>query len=63
MVAKNIRIKETNETVKEKLLNSIKENNAVEDPGLNIDDVTDPGEAIIIINSYEEIVKIENEKR
>ena len=63
MVAKNIRIKETNETVKEKLLNSIKENNAVEDPGLNIDDVTDTGEAIIIIiiiNSYEEIIKIEN---
>ena len=58
---KNIRKKKTNEAEKEELLNSIRENDAMEEPGLNIDNVTDPGERIIIY-SYEEIIKTQNKK-
>ena len=62
MVAKTIRKNTTNETVKEQLLNSLREYDALEKPGLNIDNVTDPGEASTIINSYDEIIKTQNEK-
>ena len=41
--------KKTHETVKEESLNSLRENDVVEEPGLNIDNVTDLGEAIAII--------------
>ena len=52
--------KKTNETVKEELLNLIRENEEVEEPGSNIHSVTNPGEVIItiiIINRYEKIAK------
>ena len=47
----------TNETVKEELLNLIRENEAVAEPGPNIDSMTNPGEVIITIinNRYEKI--------
>ena len=50
MVLKTID-KKTNQTVKEELLNSIRKNDAVEEPRLNIDNVTDMGEANIVVNS------------
>ena len=50
MVLKTID-KKTNQTVKEELLNSIRKNDAVEEPRLNIDNVTDMGKANIVINS------------
>ena len=62
MAAKSIRKKKTNETVKEGLLNSVRENNAVEKLRLNIDKVTDQVEAITIINSYDEIIKTQSNK-
>ena len=62
MVTKTIWKKKTNGTVKKELLNSLRENNIVEQPGLNIDNVTDPREAISIINSYEEIKKLRTGK-
>lgn len=49
MVVKTID-KKTNQMVKE-LLNSIRKNDAVEEPRLNIDNVTDTGETNIAINS------------
>ena len=42
--------KKTHETLKEESLKSLRENDAVEEPGVNIDNVTDLGEAIAIIN-------------
>ena len=50
MVVGTITRKKTYEMVKEELLNSLRENGTVEETGLNIDNVTDPGEAIAIIN-------------
>lgn len=44
------------ETVKAKLLNSLMGNGALEELGINTDNVTYSGEAITIINSYEEII-------
>ena len=61
MAAKSIRKKKTNETVKEGLLNSVRENNAVEKLRLNIDKVIDQVEATII-NSYDEIIKTQSNK-
>ena len=51
--------KKTNESVKEELLNLIRENETVEEPGPNIDSVTNPGEVIITItiNRYGKIAK------
>ena len=42
--------------VKKELVNSFRENDVVQEPGLNIATVTDPGEAITHMNSYEEII-------
>lgn len=49
MVVRAIMRKKIHEKVKE-LLKSLRENNAAEKPGLNIDNVNDPGEATAIIN-------------
>ena len=49
--------KKTHKTAKEELLNTLKENNLVEEAGLKIENVTDPGEVIAIINGCEEIIK------
>lgn len=40
---------------KEELLNSIRENDATEEPGFNIGNVIDPGD-VIIINIYEKVI-------
>ena len=50
MVVKTID-KKTNQKMKEELWNSIRKNDAVEEPRLNIDNVTDIGEVNIVINS------------
>ena len=42
------------------VLNSLKENDEEEEPGLN--ETNDPGETIIIINQYEEIIKSHNKR-
>ena len=63
MVTKTTWKKKTNETVKKELLNSLRENHIVEQPGLNIDNVIDHREAISIINSYEGIKKLRTGKR
>ena len=62
MVVKTITRKETHGTVKEELLNSIRESDAVEEPGLNIEKATDPGGAIAIINYYEEVIKTQEQE-
>lgn len=48
--------KKIHKWVKEELVNLFRENNAVEEPGLNIAKLTDPREAIIHLNNYEEII-------
>lgn len=60
-VAKNIRKKKTNETLKEKLLNSIRQNDVVEKQMLNIGHVTNSRVAIIT-NNYEDIIKTQKKK-
>lgn len=60
-VAKNVRKKKTNETLKEKLLNSIRQNDIVEKLMLNIGHVTDSRVAIIT-NNYEDIIKTQKKK-
>ena len=57
MAVETIASKKTHKTVKEELLNTLKENNLVEEASLKIENVTDPGEAIAIINGCEEIIK------
>ena len=53
--------KKTTETKKEELLNSIRENDAMKEPGLNIDNVIDLRD-VIIIKIYEKIIKTQNKK-
>lgn len=60
-VAKNVRKKKTNETLKEKLLNSIRQNDVVEKQMLNIGHVTDSRVAITT-NNYEDIIKTQKKK-
>lgn len=59
---KTTRKKKTNETVKKELLNFLKENNNLEETDLDatIDAITDPKEAVRIIQRYEEIIKTQN---
>ena len=59
---KTTRKKKTNETVKKELLNSLKENNNLEETDLDatIDAITVPKEAVRIIQRYEEIIKTQN---
>ena len=44
------------------MLKLISENDAVEEPGFNIDNVTDSREKVAIINDYEEVIKTHNKK-
>ena len=63
MVAKIIiRKKNPNKTLKEELLNSLKENDTVEELEFNTTSIIDPREAITIINHYEEIIKTQKKK-
>ena len=50
MAVRTITRKKTHEKVKEELLKSLRENDAAEEPGLNIDNANDLGEATAIIN-------------
>ena len=64
MVSKSKTKKKTNESIKRKLLNSLKENDDVEEQGLNetANNVNKPQEAIVIICRYKEIVKAQIKK-
>ena len=64
MVSKNVAKKKTHEMVKQELLNSLKENDEAEDPGLNevANETNGPGETIFRINQYEEIIKSHNKR-
>ena len=64
MVSKSITKKKTNETVKRELLNSLQENDDVEEQGLNetAKNVKNSQEAIIIIRRYEDIIKTHSKK-
>ena len=62
MVAKTISKKKKHETVNNELMTSMRENDAEQDPGLNIANVIDTGEAIIIISCYEELIKTQNKR-
>ena len=64
MVSKSKIKKKTNQSVKRELLKSLKENDDVEEQGLNetVNNVNNSQEAIIIINSYEDIIKTQNKK-
>ena len=54
--------KKSHETVKEELLNLHRENNEVKEPGFNVDNVTNPREAVAITDDHIELTKTENKK-
>lgn len=64
MVPKTIRKKKTNETVKQELLNSLKENDDLEEPGLDETAyaIMHPLEAVRITNPYKETIKTQNKR-
>ena len=59
MVSKIIYKKKTNESIKLELLNSLQENDYVEEQGLNetANNVNNSPEAVLIIHCYESIIK------
>ena len=57
MAAKTVAKKKSHEKVKEELLNSLRENDEVEETQINIVNVIGPREATELINHYEEIIK------
>ena len=62
MVAKTIARKKNIETVKEKILNSLRESDTVEERYFNIQNMIDQREVIEAIKHYEDIIKIGNKK-
>ena len=64
MVSKSKTKKKTNESIKQELLNSLKENDDVEEQGLNetVNNVSNSQDAIFIVRSYVEIIKTQNKK-
>ena len=62
MMLKSISIKKTNETVKQELLNLLKENDNVDKLGLNeaANETSDPQKTILLIRRYQEIIKTQN---
>ena len=62
--AKDIEIyknKKSNEKIKQEFLNYLRENDEVEEiDEINITNVIDPGEAIRLINCYEELIRNQN---
>ena len=62
MVAKTIARKKNIETVKEKILNSLRESDTVEERYFNIQNMINQREVIEAIKHYEEIIKIGNKK-
>ena len=57
MVAKTVRKKKTSETIKQELVNSIKEDDDLEESDIDsiADTITDPIEPLRLIQPYEEI--------
>ena len=57
--------KKTHEIIKRELLNSLQENDDVEEQGLNerANNVNNSQEGIRIINRYEDIIKTQNKKQ
>ena len=55
-MSKNVTKNKTNETIKQELLDSLQENDDVEEQGLNktVNNVNKSWEAILIINSYKD---------
>ena len=64
MVSDSITKKKTNENIKQELLNSLQENDDVEEQGLQetTNNVNNSQEAILMINRYEDIIKTQNKK-
>ena len=64
MVSKSINKKKTNKTIKQELLNSLHENDNIEEQELNetANNVNNSQEAIVIIRRYEDIIKRQNKK-
>ena len=64
MVSKSV-TKKTHEIIKRELLNSLQENDDVEEQGLNerANNVNNSQEGIRIINRYEDIIKTHNKKQ
>ena len=64
MVKKTIRKKKTNETIKQQLLSSLKQNDEIEDPGLDEtgNKTNDPLKAVAITNRYTDISKTQNKR-
>lgn len=64
MIAKTARNKKTRETVIQELLNSIKEDDNLEETYIDAtaDTITDPLEAIRLIQRYGEIMRIQNKR-
>ena len=56
IVSKNVTKNKTNETIKQELLDSLQENDDVEEQGLNktVNNVNKSREAMLIINSYKD---------
>ena len=54
--------KKPNEKIKNELLKSLIVNDKIEETEINIANVIDPGEAIGLINNYEEMIKTHHEK-
>ena len=55
-MSKNVTKNKTNETIKQELLDSLQENDDVEEQGLNktVNNVNKSREAMLIINSYKD---------
>ena len=64
MVLKSETKKKTNESIKRQPLNALKENDDIEEQGLDetVNNVSNSQEAIVIIRRYEEIIKTQNKK-
>ena len=62
MVEKTITRKKNTETVKEKILNSLRESDTVEERYFNIQNMINQREVIEAIKHYEDIIKIGNKK-
>ena len=64
MLKKKKTKKKTNESIKRELLNSLKENDDVEEQGLKetVNNVNNSQEAIVIVRRYEGLIKTQNQK-
>lgn len=56
-MSETIKQKKNNKNLEQELLNSLKENDEKENTDVDITKVIEPGEAMGLINSYEELIK------